>query len=95
MPVLTQQQRKEIGKAKQYHGVVQHLAAKYNVTCGVIRRWRKEGKKLRPNWADQPGRGRKPVLNSVQKQCMKRSAKKRKTARQIKNSYNQKHPKGN
>lgn len=91
MPKLTQHQRKAIGTAKHYHGMVEHLAAKYNVTRGTIQRWIQEGKKARPNWADQPGRGRKPVLSSVQKQGMKRSAEKRRSVKQITRRFNQNH----
>jgi hypothetical protein len=93
MPVLTAEQRKEIGTQRHFRGIIKHYTAKYNVSPATIRRWRNEGQKARPVWTDHPGRGRKPVLSSAEKQSAKRKALKRRSITEIGRCLNAKRTK--
>ena len=93
MPVLTIEQRQEIAEARNFRGIITHYATKYNVTPATIRRWRQEGEKARSVYTDQPGRGRKPVLSSAEKQSAKRKALKRRSVAEITSSLNAKRAK--
>lgn len=93
MPHLTVAQRKEIGKAQHFHGIIEHYADKYNVSRATVQRWRSEGDKQKPVWTDAPGRGRKRVLSSAEKQSAKRKADNRKCLTNITSSLNAKRQK--
>jgi transposase len=93
MPALTPRQRQRIGTHHDFVGIIESLAKDYHVSRATIRRWRAEGRKAHPVWTDQPGRGRKPVLSSAEKQSAKRKALKRRSVAQITSSLNAKRTK--
>lgn len=62
---------------------ISRIAARLGRTRAVVRRWVDEGKQGRPNFNDKPGRGRKPLLNSVQRSAIKRSARNKSTVATI------------
>lgn len=88
MPTLSPEVRQAIGTKHDCVGIIESLAKDYNCSRATIRRWRAEGRKAHPVWTDQPGRGRKPVLSSAEKQGAKRKALKRHSVAQITSSLN-------
>lgn len=87
---LTQQQRTEMSDKHKRSGNIERLATQYNISRDTVRRWVREGQKSRPNWSDQPGRGRKPLLSSIERAAIRRSATHNGTLRKITSNINKK-----
>ena len=85
---LTWEERAEIGSLAFSNPSIVQLARRYNCQPSTVRHWLSVGRRDNPDYRNQPGHGRKRMLNPRQRADVRRRAKQGDTTAIIARSFN-------